>query len=123
MNFLQKLCSPSLLFLLVSIAILVVSFFQNISFHSSVSLGKVKNELQMTSIVYVFVAIGIVFWTFLIDKMCKSGYSQLSWGLFVVPLSIVIGILALLLFMQGFSVSMKFNNEAFEFQMNVDKKS
>ena len=77
----------------------------------------------MTSIVYVFVAIGIVFWTFLIDKMCKSGYSQLSWGLFVIPISIIISILALLLFMQGFSVSMKFNNEAFEFQMNVDKKS
>lgn len=119
----NKLCSPSLLFLVVSIVILVISFFQNISFRSSLSLGKVKNEIHMTAFVYLFVGIAIIFWTFLIDKMCKLGYKQVSWGLFVVPSCIIIGILALFIFMQGFSMSMKLNNDAFEFQVNVDQKS
>lgn len=122
-NILTKLCSPSLLFLVVSIVILLISFFQNISFRSSLSLGKVKNEIHMTAFVYVLVGVAIIFWTFLIDKMCKLGYSKVSWGLFVVPTCVILGILALFVFMQGFSMSMKLNNDAFEFQVNVDQKS
>jgi hypothetical protein len=122
MSVLQKMfhiCSPSLLFLILSIIILLFSFYQNISFHSAIVLGKTRNELPMTSIVYISSGILIVIWTFLIDRMCKFGYTKLSWSFFILPLLFIIAVIALLIFMQGFSLSMKIN-DGLEFHMNIN---
>jgi hypothetical protein len=104
-----KICSPALLFLIFAILAILVSFWQNFSFQASLTLGKTTSDLPMTSIVYILSAIFVVIWTILIDNLCKLGYAKLSWGCFLIPSILIVGIMILLIAMQGLSMTMKIN--------------
>ena len=114
-----SVCSPALLFLISSIIIVIISFYQNFSFESSVTLGKTKLELPMTAIVYVLASIGIVTWTLFLNKLCKLGYAKTTWGLFLLPCAGVLAIMFGLIAMHGLTIRMQIN-DIFGFFLKVN---
>jgi hypothetical protein len=110
-----------MLFLIVAIGIMAASFYRNISLQTSFSLGKSKTIFPLTTVVYIIAGFAVVLWTLIIDRMCKLGYTQLSWGCFLVPTVGVASVLLVLNLLHGFNVSMKIN-EGIELGMNIFSK-
>ena len=78
----NKLCSPSAAFLVLSLtSLLLVLFHQkrNIKKRSPLLI-----MLLMLKIVYV------LFWTWILDLICKSGHKGLAWALVLAPYVLVV---------------------------------
>jgi TRAP-type uncharacterized transport system fused permease subunit len=71
----NKLCSPSAGFLVVSVASLLV-----VLFHQKRHL---RNPLVI--ILIMLKILYILFWTWVLDLICKSGHKGISWALVLAP--------------------------------------
>ena len=78
----NKLCSPSAAFLVVSLtSLLLILFYQkrNVKKRNPLLL-----MLLMLKIVYV------LFWTWILDLICKSGHKGFAWALVLAPYVLVV---------------------------------
>ena len=91
---LKQLCTPSLVYFIISIFALVLILLQNFGNTTRYNVGSFSCSVPNTSIVFIFKLIYILFWTWVLDLICKSGYTGISWFLVLLPfilLFIIIG--------------------------------
>ena len=82
----RKLCSPSMLYFVISLIALVLMGIQNLSGNSEIfCLGNYQCNVGNKLIVFLLNAVYILFWTFILDLMCKAGYHELSWFIVLIP--------------------------------------
>ena len=82
---LNELCSPALFYFVVSIVGLLLILFQNIGNKNSYNLGNFSCRVPNTMMVFVIKIIYIVFWTWILNLICKDGYKTISWLLVLLP--------------------------------------
>ncbi len=83
---LKNLCSPSMLYFVLSLVALVMIGIQNLNgTDNTFCMGQYKCTVGSKIVVFLLHAIYILFWTFVLDLMCKAGYSELSWFLVLIP--------------------------------------
>ena len=70
---------------------------QNFGNTSKYCLGNYECYVPNTFMMFVFKAIYILFWTFILNSLCKSGYKEVSWFLVLLPLILLFIILALVI--------------------------
>lgn len=98
-NLLKKingLCTPSLVYFYISIISLVLMLFQNFGNTRRYDVGSFSCNVPNTPIIFICELIYILFWTWVLDLICKSGYVGVSWFLILLPfilLFIIIGII------------------------------
>mgnify|MGYP001040487002 CR=1 FL=1 len=74
-----EFCKPSQYYFLFSIVGLILMITFNVITGSK--CGKISNTYTfMTQLFY------ILFWSWLLNKICEKGYSKFSWFLFLVPI-------------------------------------
>ena len=84
---LRKLCSPALLYFLVSMSIWMLLAIQNITGDvNTLRIGSVNMYVPNVVAVFLFKFIYILFWTWVLNLICKDGHSSISWLLVLVPL-------------------------------------
>jgi hypothetical protein len=90
----DKLCPPAQIYLIVSVIMLVLSYFglsaisQQLDMHQSSSpllqsLNFTYQKDSRTS--YVVQGVLIILWTWLLSYFCRNGYTSLSWFLVLLP--------------------------------------
>ena len=90
----DKLCPPAQIYLVVSVIMLVLSYFglsaisQQLETHQSSSpllqsLNFTYQKDSRTS--YVVQGVLIILWTWLLSYFCRNGYTSLSWFLVLLP--------------------------------------
>jgi hypothetical protein len=90
----DKLCPPAQIYLVVSVIMLVLSYFglsaisQQLEMHQSGSpllrsLNFTYQKDSRTS--YVVQGVLIILWTWLLSYFCRNGYTSLSWFLVLLP--------------------------------------
>lgn len=90
----EKLCTPAQIYLIVSVIMLVLSYFglsaisQQLHAHQSrspmlQSLNFTYQKDSRTS--YVVQGLFIVLWTWVLSYLCRKGYTSLSWFLVLLP--------------------------------------
>lgn len=90
----DKLCPPAQIYLVVSVIMLVLSYFglssisQQLEMHQSSSpllqsLNFTYQKDSRTS--YVVQGVFIILWTWVLSYFCKNGYTSLSWFLVLLP--------------------------------------
>lgn len=82
---LNELCSPALFYFVVSIIGLFLILFQNIGNNHSYNLGTFSCRVPNTMLVFIVKIIYIVFWTWVLNLICKDGYKTISWLLVLLP--------------------------------------
>jgi len=95
---LKELCSPSLLYFGISMIALVLVFLQNLGNTNSYHVGSFSCRVPNTTIVFIIKFIYILFWTYILNLICKDGHTGLSWLLVLLPwllLFVMMGILML----------------------------
>jgi hypothetical protein len=82
---LKKLCPPSLLYFLISIFALLAILFQNLGNKTNYMVGSFSCRVPDVTIIFIIKLIYILFWTWILNLMCKDGHSEISWLFVLFP--------------------------------------
>ena len=95
---LKDLCTPAMIYFVISIISLVMILFQNLGNSDSYCVGSFSCRVPNTTLVFIVQLIYVLFWTYILNLICKDGHTSLSWLLVLLPwilLFVMIGILML----------------------------
>jgi hypothetical protein len=95
---LKELCTPAVIYFVISIVSLVIILLQNLGNSNSYNMGSFSCRVPNTAMVFIVKLIYILFWTYVLNLICKDGHTGLSWLLVLLPwilLFVIIGLLML----------------------------
>jgi hypothetical protein len=82
----NKLCKPSKFYFVLSITSIVVMLLQNMFNPRKYCVGSFECDLDFPNIIIFLSKLAyILVWTIIFDSLCKNGYTNLSWGIILVP--------------------------------------
>ena len=93
---LKNLCPPALLYLVISLSAILVMAMQNFNNDKVYCLGYYSCNVSSAYIIFLLKIIYVIFWTWILNLICREGYPILSWFLVLLPLLlffILIGVL------------------------------
>jgi hypothetical protein len=93
---LKELCTPASLYFVISMIALVMVLFQNLGNNNSYHVGSFSCRVPNTMAVFVVKLIYVLFWTYVLNLICKDGHVGVSWLLVLLPwllLFVMIGLL------------------------------
>lgn len=97
-NMFKNICTPALIYLGISLLVLVTIGFQNISNGSGYyCVGNYECNTNVKIPIFLFKLVYILFWTFVLNCICKAGYKGVSWFLVMFPFILLFVIIALIL--------------------------
>ncbi len=82
---LMKMCTPATIYFLISVIGLIVLGISNLNTPDRLCIGDYSCYVGNNTIVFIINAVYILFWTFILDLMCKNGYSSISWFILLLP--------------------------------------
>jgi hypothetical protein len=94
----KNLCTPAFVYLMLSVFSIFVLAIQNIGNTNKYCIGLYECDANNTLVVFVLKVIYIVFWTFILNLLCKSGFTQLSWFLVILPFLLLFVLIGLYVF-------------------------
>jgi hypothetical protein len=96
MNFISNFCTPAKLYFILSLILLAISLYYDITRNDKdkICLGKLSCKLENKPVFYILNVLFILLWAFVLNLLCRFGWSRLSWFLFLFPY-IILGILFL----------------------------
>ena len=95
---LKELCSPALFYFVISIVGLLIVAFQNMGNNHELMLGSTMLNVQNNPVIFIVKLLYILFWTWILNLICKDGHSGISWVLVFLPFILsVLLLLALML--------------------------
>lgn len=94
---LKELCTPAALYFVISIIGLFIVIFQNLGNRSSYNVGNFSCRVPNTFLVFIVQFIYIVFWTYVLNLICKDGHVGISWLLVLLPWILLFVIMGLLM--------------------------
>jgi len=95
---LKDLCLPARIYFIISMIALLLLLFQNLGYNNSYHVGSFSCRVPSTTMVFIVKLIYILFWTWILNLICKDGHSGISWLLILLPyllLFVIIGLLML----------------------------
>jgi hypothetical protein len=97
---LTNLCAPAYLYLAISLIAIIIMAIQNSGNVNMFCLGSYSCTVSSTSLIFVIKLVYVLFWTWILNLMCRAGAETLSWVFVLLPFVIFFGILFYLLFVQ-----------------------
>lgn len=95
----KKICTPAFLYFLLSIIAFLMLGLQNVDGDDKkLCAGSYSCSVASKSVIFILHAIYIMFWTFVLDLLCKSGYSELSWFIVFLPLMLFFLFLGIIIY-------------------------
>jgi len=93
---LKNLCTPSYVYLVVSLIALVVIAVQNFGNTDRYCVGHYSCHVSSTILIFIIKLMYILFWTWVLNLICNAGYSGISWFLVLLPLIVFFLLISLL---------------------------
>jgi hypothetical protein len=94
---LKELCSPALVYFLISILSIVIVFLQNLGNCDRYDIGAFSCSVPNTSMIFIIKLIYVLFWTWVLNLICKDGHTCISWLLIISPWILLFVILGLVM--------------------------
>jgi len=95
----KALCGPARLYATLSVLSLLAMVFQNLTNTRKYCLGRYSCNLPFSNIfVFLGKASYMLIWTIILQSLCKTGYSRLSWYFVLFPFIMMFIILGLFMF-------------------------
>ena len=83
---LKNLCTPSLFYLVISLASLVIMAFMNYGNERVYCIGYYSCDVSSVYLIFILKLLYIIFWTWVLNLICDSGASIISWLLVLFPI-------------------------------------
>jgi hypothetical protein len=94
---LRKLCTPAYVYLVISFIFIIIAAIQNYGNVNVYCLGSYSCDVSSTFLIFIIKLLYVLFWTWILNLICRSGYSGVSWFLLLLPILLVFILLALLM--------------------------
>ena len=85
LKILSKLCKPAYLYFILSMFVIVFTGIQNLGNVDRYCMGEYSCQVPSTVAVFIGQLLYIVFWTWVLNLICKAGYAEISWLLVLFP--------------------------------------
>lgn len=96
---LRKLCDPAFVYLFISmIALITIALQQNMYNPNMYYLGIYSTEVSSVYLIFVIKLIYVLFWTWILNIICRYVSTPIAWFLVLLPF-IILFILITLLFL------------------------
>lgn len=82
---LRNLCTPSYVYLVISIIMLIVMAFQNIGNENTYCLGTYSCDVYSTTLLFIIKILYVLFWTWVLNLICRAGAPSIAWFLVLLP--------------------------------------
>ena len=82
---LTNLCTPARVYLIISMIAIVIMIAQNYGNTKVYCLGDFSCNVSSTFLIFVIKLFYILFWTWILNLICRAGAPTLSWFLVVIP--------------------------------------
>ena len=93
----DNLCTPSRIYFWFSVILLVAMVIQNMGNMNVYHLGCFSCDVSNTIVIFVFKLIYIIFWTWILNLICKDGYKNVAWLLVLFPILLLFVLLGLMM--------------------------
>lgn len=100
MKRIKNLCNPALLYLVLSGISLVIMIFQNLENPNEYCVGSLKCKTDNKVGIFIMKCIYIAFWTWILDLICKSGYTKIAWFILFLPFVLFFILIGLFILLQ-----------------------
>lgn len=81
----KSLCSPAALYFVLSVIALILVVIQNLNNTHTLCVGNFSCSVPSTTLVFLFNLFYILFWTWILQLICKAGWKWVSWTLVLFP--------------------------------------
>lgn len=98
--FLKKVCTPAKVYFVFSLIGFVGTALQNLYNRDKYCLGTMQCSVPSCFGVFVVKAVSILFWTYVLNLICRDGHPTLSWVLVLLPFLIIVSLVAALEYSQ-----------------------
>jgi hypothetical protein len=97
---LNELCRPSYVYFIISVIGMVAMAIQNMGDNKKYCLGSFSCHVPSTISIFAIKVVYILFWTWILNLMCKDGHSDIAWFLVLLPFVMLFVIIGLLMVYQ-----------------------
>ena len=84
-NYVKQLCDPAHFYFFISMISLIVISIQNLGDSKTYCVGQYNCPVENVGLLFLYKSVYVFFWTFILNKLCSSGYKSLSWFLVLFP--------------------------------------
>ena len=81
----NQLCTPSFVYLVLSFIGIIVTIFQNRGNTNKYCLGSFTCDVSSTVAIFIMKIVCVLFWTWILNLMCKDGHKNIAWFLVLLP--------------------------------------
>ena len=82
---LKELCTPAAVYFVISMLGLAIVMFQNLGNSDCYNVGNFSCQVPNTFVVFIVQFVYILFWTYILNLICKDGHVGISWLLVLLP--------------------------------------
>ena len=86
---LKDLCTPAFIYFVLSMIGLILMVVQNLENNQRYNLGTFSSRVPNTTMIFIFKIIYILFWTWILNLICRDGHAEIAWFLVLVPFILV----------------------------------
>lgn len=94
---LRNLCSPALLYLVISLIAIFAMSLQNYNSEKMYCLGYYSCNVPSVYLIFVIKIVYVIFWTWILNLICRSGLPIVSWLLVLFPLILFFLLIAIMM--------------------------
>jgi len=94
---LKDLCTPSLVYFVISIISLTAVLLQNLGNTNSYHVGSFSCRVPSTALIFIVKLVYILFWSWVLNLICKDGHTGISWLLVLFPFILLFVMMGLLI--------------------------
>ena len=110
---LKELCTPAYVYFILSVIGIIASVIQNMGNKNVYKMGMFSARVPSTMLVFLVKIIYVLFWTWILNLICKDGHKEIAWFLVLIPFILLFVIMGLVMInpgvMEGAVGSMKMN--------------
>ena len=92
----MSLCTPAFIYILLSSIGIIMIAYQNYGNQNLYCVGNVNCPVQSTTPIFVAKILYVLFWTFLLNTLCRYGFYKLSWFILLLPFILFFVIVSLM---------------------------
>jgi len=93
----SKLCSPAKFYFIVSLIGIIMSIYQNLGSKKIYKIGYLKRKVPNTIFIFMFKVLYVLFWTWVLNLICRDGHSGIAWFLVLIPFMLFFLIIVMLM--------------------------
>ena len=83
------MCTPATVYLVVAILFTITAMVQNAGNTNKMCIGRVECNVKSTPALFIIEILWIVFWTWVLNSLCKNGHSSVAWFLDLLPFIVI----------------------------------